>query len=354
MEVRRNAVGELRGLMARCQDDPEFRDLVDAKPEVLARFQPIFSPEHVPEVTEDEFKSFLYFENNRHWTGLQRQGVHATTDMDLLREGLAVLLDESRPIGDRLDRLLPHNTSPMVRKFGRATATAILQVAYPEKYGVWNGTSEGAMRGLGLWPEFPWGAPFGQRYDLVNGVFLKTAEELGIDLWTLDSLWWMHLKEPVAADETPRPTPEEVAHGEAIFHLEKYLHEFIRDNWTSTELGREWDLAEEDGEQVGFKYQTGVVGEIDLLARHRTEPRWLVIELKRNQTSDATVGQILRYMGWVEAEKAAEGESVEGLIIAHEGDRRLEYALKCAPRVRVQFYKVGFRLQDAVGSDTTS
>ena len=66
------------------------------------------------------------------------------------------------------------------------------------------------------------------------------------------------------------------------------------------------------------------------MARHRSENRWLVIELKRNQSSDETVGQILRYMGWMRRRKA-EGAAVEGLIICREIDQRLQYTLDGLP-----------------------
>src|SRR5207249_3184628 len=96
---------------------------------------------------KDEFISFLYFENNRHWSGLHRQGFRAAADMGKLRQALGILLDEDRPIRDRFPEALG-----MVSGFGKASATGILMVAYPDKYGVWNNTSEAALRQVGLWP----------------------------------------------------------------------------------------------------------------------------------------------------------------------------------------------------------
>ncbi len=70
-----------------------------------------------------------------------------------------------------------------------------------------------------------------------------------------------------------------------------------------------------------------------------------MVELKRAQTSDDTVGQVLRYMGWVGSHLAESGESVEGLIIAHDNDARLHYALMGAPGVRLMLYEVQFDLR---------
>ena len=53
-----------------------------------------------------------------------------------------------------------------------------------------------------------------------------------------------------------------------------------------------------DDPEAGNQYPTDV-GRIDVLARHKTQPRFLVIELKRNQSTHQTIGQTLRYVGWV-------------------------------------------------------
>lgn len=88
------------------------------------------------------------------------------------------------------------------------------------------------------------------------------------------------------------------------------------------------------------------MGEIDILAKHKSEPRYLVIELKRNKTSDRVVGQILRYIGWARQELAEGDETVEGLIIAHEVDEKLEYALYATSDIKHMLYTVDFSLED--------
>ena len=100
-----------------------------------------------------------------------------------------------------------------------------------------------------------------------------------------------------------------VTPAEQVFVLEKYLQEFMFSNWDCLELGQEWALYAPDGDaETGVEFPTDI-GRIDLLAKHRTEARWLVVELKRNQTSDDTVGQILRYRaGWG---RSSRGEGTE-------------------------------------------
>ena len=132
---------------------------------------------------------------------------------------------------------------------------------------------------------------------------------------------------------------------EVRFGIERHLHEFMRDNWNNLDLGREWVLFEEDGDpEAGYEYPCPV-GRIDLLARHRKDARWLVIELKRNQSSDKTVGQVLRYMGWVKKELAGSDESVEGLVVAHKAEDAIRYALTAVSDVSLQLYEVDFHLK---------
>ncbi|NQT19784.1 MAG: DUF1016 family protein [Planctomycetes bacterium] len=337
-----------------CRQAAEIRD---AKDQVLSRYQPAFSTEHIGNLAADEFRSFLLFRNNHHWDSIHRQGGLMTSNMEKLREALAWLVDESRSLRERLDALRPNNGDPMVKGLGRAVLTAILQVVYPDDYGVLNKIAEDGMVKLGLWPKMPRGASFGERYERVNSVLLEVADQVGVDLWTLDMLWWRFIR----SDEPEEPSDEqgnEVGSeaaaaaadlSEARFGLERHLHEFLVDNWEKTGLGQEWELVEEEGDIVGSHYNTREVGEIDILAKHRCDGRWLVVELKRDQSSDTTVGQVLRYMGWVRRRKAEPGSHVEGLIICRNIDARLQYALDGQTNVQCMTYQVSFALSDAPG-----
>lgn len=336
------AVGRLRGIRATL--DPEIeREVVVPRAEVLARFQPVFAPEHLPALGPEGFRDFLLIENNHHWTGLQRHLPKMCADMPRLREALAILLDEAQPIESRFDRSLA-----MVRGMGKAVATAILLVAYPEKYGVWNGTSEEGIKDLGLWPSFPYGESLGGRYRRLNDLLVSLARDVGVDLWTLDALFWWQVRRTEEAQEGGQEGGtliEALDRGAQGFGLERHLQEFLRDNWSRTELGRDWAiLTDESDEEVGYEYPTGV-GRIDILAKHLREPRWLVVELKRDQTSDATVGQVLRYMGWVRQHLAGGGEGVEGLVISRQDDQALRYALSAAADATHRLYEVEFRLR---------
>ena len=66
----------------------------------------------------------------------------------------------------------------------------------------------------------------------------------------------------------------------------------------------------------------------------------------RDKSSDAVVGQVLRYIGWIKAHLAQAGETVEGLVIAARGEDKLHYALSAVPSVSFKSYAVEFRLND--------
>jgi len=338
-------IGKLREAVANFKDSTIYRESVEPREAVLARFQPVFAPDHVPDISENEFRSFLLLENNHHWSGLHRQGPRMCADMERLRHALEILVDENIPVDERLDRAIE-----MVSGMGKNIASAILLVTQPDRYGVWNNRSEANMKRIGIWPTFDRNESFGSRYVKVNNILLQLKDSLQLDLWTLDALWWyLDQKE---SEDLPLGEVAKTAYGgvstesEQRFGLERHLHEFMRDNWDRLELGSEWALYQEPGdEEAGYEYPCDV-GRIDLLAKHKNEPHWLVVELKRNQTSDQTVGQLLRYIGWVKQHLAVDGEEVYGLIICREADKSLHYALSTVPNVELRLYEVEFHLKE--------
>lgn len=129
----------------------------------------------------------------------------------------------------------------------------------------------------------------------------------------------------------------------SVFALELHLEDFLVHNWNQTELGKNYDIYEEDGELVGQQYQSDT-GPIDILAISKDEKELLVVELKKGRASDSVVGQIQRYMGYVIEELAEENQTVKGIIIALEDDLRIKRALKVANNIDFYRYKVSFNL----------
>ena len=140
----------------------------------------------------------------------------------------------------------------------------------------------------------------------------------------------------VATDETIESPSQ--------FALEEHLEDFLVENWESTDLGKRYDIYEEDGEIVGQQYPSDT-GPIDILAISKDKKELLVVELKKGRVSDIVVGQIQRYMGYVKEELAEEGQAVRGAIIAFEDDKKIKRALSVAPNIDFYTYKIQFKLE---------
>lgn len=130
-----------------------------------------------------------------------------------------------------------------------------------------------------------------------------------------------------------------------IFVLEKHLEDFIVGNWKHTLLGENYDIyTDENAQVIGQQFPT-VSGPIDILAQRKDGSELLVIELKKGKISDVVVGQILRYIGFIQNEVAKPGQLVKGVVIALEDDRNLRLALNAAPNVDFYRYEVNFALK---------
>jgi hypothetical protein len=116
------------------------------------------------------------------------------------------------------------------------------------------------------------------------------------------------------------------------FKTEKELQSYLESNWKEIQLFREWNLKE-------TQKNIGEAGVIDILARHVSEPKWLIIEIKKDISRDKTVGQIQRYMGWVKENLAFRNEEVFGLIISgYPPDENIRLALLNNINIDQQIY----------------
>ncbi len=138
---------------------------------------------------------------------------------------------------------------------------------------------------------------------------------------------------------------DETVENPTAFALEEHLEDFLVLNWAQTELAREFDIYEEDGEKAQ-QYQTDT-GPLDILAISKDRKRLMVVELKKGRASDVVVGQTLRYMSFVQEMLAEENQTVHGAIIALEDDTRIRRALKMVPNIAFYRYQISFKLVKA-------
>lgn len=172
------------------------------------------------------------------------------------------------------------------------------------------------------------------KYFQDNTNAIITEKDLESDLETILNYY----KKTVSIDPEATST-----WSQGVFYMEKQLEDFIIHNWEHTKLGKKYSLIIEEGVLMSQQYKTDI-GSIDILAKDKATNSYVVIELKRNQTSDDTVGQLARYMGWISEKK--KDKNVKGIIIASDYDKKLDYALKVINNVEVFLYEVDFKLRE--------
>lgn len=186
---REKAVEYLRALTK--VSDPAYRRLVADQERALAAHGELFRLERVSDLNAAEFNAFLRYENDRHWWGAGHHAMKRDSQMPSIRQALTVLLDESAPVADRLDTLVGEDGRHALTALDQDAVTPILAAAHPTEYGVWNALSRSGMHYLGLYPSLRGSGTFGAQYGLVNRALRTVAREVGVDLATLDGLWWL-------------------------------------------------------------------------------------------------------------------------------------------------------------------
>lgn len=154
------------------------------------------------------------------------------------------------------------------------------------------------------------------------------------------------VRQPLSRD-IPESTEQQ-----SEFALESHLEEFLDQNWPSIDFGSNLERYTSE-EENGRQFPAGPWS-IDFLCRDKNTGDLVVIELKRGRTSDAAVGQVLRYMGWVSENLAQTGQTVRGIIIAKDADDALIYATRALQSVSVLSYRVQFKLAPVTRSASAS
>ena len=113
--------------------------------------------------------------------------------------------------------------------------------------------------------------------------------------------------------------------------LEKDLQQYLSNRVNEIESGL---VLVEDG--VEFKTEAGY---IDILTKDQNE-NYVVIELKAGKAKDAALGQILGYMGCLSNAL----NNVRGILVASSFDKRVIYAVKALPNIKLVSYELNFKL----------
>ena len=126
--------------------------------------------------------------------------------------------------------------------------------------------------------------------------------------------------------------------------MESHLRDFIAQNIESIRInGKSLKLYTDEFGRDGVEYPTEV-GPIDILAVDN-DGNFVVFELKLSRGADRALGQILRYMGWIER-KLANGKKVMGVIVAKHVDKKLKYAASITPTITLFEYELNFDIKE--------
>ncbi len=132
---------------------------------------------------------------------------------------------------------------------------------------------------------------------------------------------------------------------EASFSLEYQLRDFLAANLETVRIGeRRLRLYIDPAGRDGIEFPTAV-GPIDILAIDENSD-FVIFELKRANSPDRAVGQLARYMGWVQ-QTIGKDRKVSGVIVAKTISQNLRYAVSVVPNVSLFEYQVEFHLRPA-------
>lgn len=156
------------------------------------------------------------------------------------------------------------------------------------------------------------------------------------------------VSEVLGSSVFPDESDEEAA---PFFSLEYQLRDFIASNMSTVSInGRRLRLYVDPAGREGIEFPSAV-GPIDILAIDDKEA-FFVFELKRANSPDRTIGQLARYMGWVQ-QTIGRGREVFGVIVAKSISENLRYAASVVPKVHLFEYEVEFHLRPAHDLTTT-
>jgi hypothetical protein len=156
-----------------------------------------------------------------------------------------------------------------------------------------------------------------------------------------------------SADANSRIVGEVLGPTEAIndddsdptFSLEYQLRDFLASNLTTISInGMRLRLFIDPSGRDGVEFPSAV-GPIDILAVDDRDS-FFVFELKRANSPDRAIGQLARYMGWVQ-QTIGKGREVFGVVVAKSIGENLRYAASIVPRVYLYEYEVKFHLHPA-------
>ncbi len=170
------------------------KDVEIKRDTVYTKYKEKFKPENIINLDVEEFLRFFNEKENLHWTNLTQNIRIMIKDQKKLKDALLILLDESIPFRDRINKVTGSGNSPaMVKGFKQARISAFLNVASQDRYGVYNKISMKGLSKIAMNPESNRGwnkLDLGERFTQVNNLLKQLSTQYNISLWALDWVWY--------------------------------------------------------------------------------------------------------------------------------------------------------------------
>ncbi len=163
---------------------------------VIRKYSQIFNLKTIEDLTWEQLYGFTLWRNNKHWTNLQRENSKLKNNFEKVKGALRQLLNEDISITERLILTIPSEAKYKADGLGPAIVTAILTVAFPDKYMVFNNTVIAAINALQEMGELDTGLgeikkyKFIEQYDPLNRLVVGIAKKHGLSLWQMDWVWF--------------------------------------------------------------------------------------------------------------------------------------------------------------------
>lgn len=222
------------------------------------------------------------------------------------------------------------NDSEHIKGVGRAFIGKVLSIYYPETFINIFGHQDFFLEQIyeGFQAE-TYGVELFMRN---NYLLLEVKKKVAPDLSNYEFAYLLYQSFDKKKADDSKVTEEMSAEEVQIKALEvQHYQSLIHRNFTHLFKHKlKYYDEERQNENIGH-FDTQEVGIMDILAVDN-DNNLVVIELKR-ESSDKTLGQILRYMGWAKKNLCKKGQEVKGIIIAETKDNRLDYALTITPNV---------------------
>lgn len=186
---------ELKHYIQKIKRIYEDIELSSEELDTISKYGRKFHLENINRLTKDDFVDFFRFKNNNHWKYISRHVNTVTNNMNKLKLAIKHLLDENLPMVDRYNDVIANNGKMHITQFGRAKATPILFLAYPESYCVYNDIVEKAMKRLDIFPEISVKDTEGEIYQKINNIVLDISKKYELSIWKIDHLWWNVIRE---------------------------------------------------------------------------------------------------------------------------------------------------------------